>query len=90
MAPLASRMALMSLIILTFISATLVECLASIWVHYSERNKRIQVFFLGCALGLLTIVGLDSALHSMPCAVAFVLGYGLGGVLGIEIKKRLV
>lgn len=76
-------------ILVTFFSAAAVEGLSLLWVHYAERNNRLAVFLIGSAVGIFALLGLGNALYSLPCAVAFVLGYGVGPVVAIEIKKRL-
>lgn len=75
--------------LIAFASGAVAEALAVLWVHFAERNQRVRVFAIGVLMGIATVLGIGEALHTLPSAVGFVLGYGCGPLIGIELKRRL-
>lgn len=75
------------LVLIPFLGGLFVEALAVLWVHYSERNAQLPLFLTSLGLGTANVLGLGSAIIHWQAALAFILGYGLGPLLGIRIKK---
>ena len=73
-----------------FIAGVSVEALAVLWVHYSERNQKLPLFIVSTCLGAAQVLGIGGAINNWQCALAFILGYGFGPLLGLWIKARMV
>lgn len=72
--------------IVAFLSGTTVEALFVLWVHYAERNSHLRLFIIGLLLGTANVLGLG-ALQTSLNAAAFILGYAVGSIVGLEVKK---
>lgn len=78
------------MIFLSFLGGLLTECLAVLWVHYSEKNKKVHICVVSGLLGVCNVLGIGGALSGgWHCSVAYVLGFALGPLVGIQIKQRL-
>ena len=77
------------LILLSFIGGLSTEALAVLWVHFAERNKKPQLFWVSVLQGTANVCGIGGAISGWPCAVAYVLGYGCGPLVGIYVKHRI-
>lgn len=76
--------------ILTFLCGAAYECGCVFWVHYSEKGKTIPASLWSCFNALVTVIGLGEALHNPLFIAAYVLGFGFGTGLAIEIKKKFL
>ena len=77
-------------LLLTFSGAALSDVLLVLWVHYAERNKKLQVFLFAMLQGAAGLCGIGGALTEGWAGIAAcVFGYGCGSLLGIWIKGRL-
>lgn len=74
-------------LLFSFLSGFFMEALFVLWVHYAERNHRARTFFLSLALGATNVVGLGTAISNWECGTSFVIGYAIGAVVGLELKK---
>ena len=79
----------MLLILLSFFGGLAMEALAVLWVHFAERNNKPWLFAVAVLQGTATVCGIGGAIQGWPSAVAYVLGYGCGPLLGIYIKKYI-
>lgn len=75
-------------LLLTFFCGAAYELACVFWVHYSEKNRSMPAVFWSCFAALVTVIGLGEALHRPPFIAAYVLGFGAGTWLAIQIKKR--
>ena len=75
--------------LVAFISGLLVECLGVLWVHFAERNMRTSFLLISITQGTAYILGIGAAIVSGLAAVAFVVGFGVGSLAGLWVKKRL-
>lgn len=49
---------------LAFLSGLVLESLAVLWVHYSERNQRLALFIVGTLQGTAHVLGIDESLSA--------------------------
>ena len=71
-----------------FLGGLIVEALAVLWVHYAERDKKHPLFGVSLLLGAANVLGIGTAIQHWQSALAFILGYGLGPLAGLHIKKQ--
>jgi hypothetical protein len=79
----------MFLPMLSFVGGLSTEALAVLWVHFAERNDRYKLFAIAVLQGTANVCGIGGAISGWPCAVAYVVGYGCGPLLGIYVKGRM-
>lgn len=72
---------------LTFMCGAAYECGCVFWVHYSEKGRTLPAIGWSCFNALVTAIGIESFLSSRWFIVAYVLGFGTGTGLAIQIKK---
>ena len=79
----------MTLILLSFSGGLATETLAVLWVHFAERNNKPWLFVIALLQGIANVCGIGGAINGWACALAYVLGYGCGPLVGIYIKSRI-
>lgn len=76
------------LVLLTFCCGAAYECGCVFWVHYSESNRSGYAVAWSMFNALVTVLGIETFLKSWVYAAAYVLGYGFGTYVAIQIKQR--
>lgn len=80
---------MIGLALISFFSGFFMEALFVLWVHYAERNHRMRTFLLSLALGATNVAGLGTAISNWWCGTAFVIGYAIGAIVGLELKRMI-
>lgn len=75
--------------LISFFSGFFMEALFVLWVHYAERNHRMRTFLLSLALGVTNVAGLGTAISNWWCGTLFVIGYAIGALVGLELKRMI-
>lgn len=78
------------LLALTFACGGLYELGCVFWVHYAEKGRKWPAAGWSCFNALVTVIGLGEALHRPLFIAVYVLGYGIGTMVAIDIKRRWV
>ncbi len=76
------------LLLLTFLCGAAYECGCVFWVHYSEKGRTVPAIVWSCFNALVTVIGLGEALHRPLFIAVYVIGFGVGTGLAIEVKRR--
>ncbi len=76
------------LLLLTLFCGAAYECGCVFWVHYSEKGRTGPAIAWSCFNALVTVIGLGEALHRPLFITAYVVGFGLGTGLAIEVKRK--
>lgn len=73
---------------LTFLCGAAYECGCVFWVANSEAGRSVPAVFWSMFNALVTCIGIEQFLKGWVFVVAYVLGYGFGTYVAIEVKKR--
>ena len=73
----------------TCLSGFTSEVLAVFRVHSAERNTYALLCFVSLIQALALVTGLGSAIKNRTSAIAYIAGYGAGGLAGIWLKLWL-
>jgi hypothetical protein len=77
-------------LVLTYLCGAAYELGCVFWVHYSESEQTWKAVRWSCFNALVTIIGIEGALQTLPLKVAFVLGFGSGTYLAINLKRKML
>jgi len=70
-----------------FTAGVLIEAVAVMWLHYSERDAPVRAAACSMLQAGAQVVGLGESFASRGAAVAFVLGYGCGTFTAVLWKR---
>jgi hypothetical protein len=76
--------------ILVFALSAVREGLGVFWVHYAERSDGHRTGVVAMIQAVAEIVGVGLSIHSLPYALAYVLGHYFGVRISILYKLRVV
>ena len=74
--------------ILVFVVGLIYEGASVFWVHNSERENAKHTAFFSMVKSTCAVIGFTVAVRDWHYAPLFILGYGVGGYLGVIISKR--
>jgi uncharacterized protein YebE (UPF0316 family) len=72
----------------TFACGAIYECGCTFWVHYVERNQTGFAVGFSMLNALVIVIGVESFLKRKLFAFAYVLGYGVGTLIAVEVIAR--
>jgi hypothetical protein len=64
---------------MAFVSGFLQEMFAVLWIDYRRKQRPVGVTLAGVGQATVLLVGVGESIHLLPCAIAYAVGYGLGG-----------
>jgi hypothetical protein len=77
------------LLALTFLCGATYELACVFWVHYCEAGRTWPAVGWSCFAALVMVSGLGEAIRRPLFIAAYVLGFGAGTGLAIQVKRRM-
>lgn len=74
--------------LLTFLSGAACECGCAFWVHFAEGHQAAYAVGFSMFNAAVTVIGVEAFLKRRLFAFAYVLGFGAGTWIAVEVIAR--